>query len=106
MFDGTFKAELARLESSLDALVGTNPREAAEHALAAGLLCLQNGRTRKAKEFAEQTLQLLNCCPLETMEECAMHNVSICEVTLPSFIHQDLVRSRFGLSNPALHSSM
>lgn len=83
-----------KLEQIMNSFSNTNPRNAAEYAYVLAMLHKQSGNNEQAIRFGNEAIKLFNKCSMETMEDCAAHNVVIDGVALPDFIHQDVVRDR------------
>lgn len=83
-----------QLEQALNSMRDTDPRTAAEYAYALAVGYKQAEDFRRATHFGREAIALFDKCRMETMEECAAHNVTIEGVALPDIIHQDVVRDR------------
>lgn len=82
------------LEQTLNSLREVDPRNAAEYAYVLAQLHKRAGGDEQAIHFGREAIALLNKCRMDSMEECAAHNMVIEGVVLPDLIHQDVVRDR------------
>jgi hypothetical protein len=83
-------AEFERLHSR------GHKREAAELAYAIAVRLQAEGRVRAASEYGRACLALYDELPTETIEQCTPTQMNVAGVSLPNYLHEDVVRSRLG----------
>lgn len=86
--------EYPNIEKTLNSLRDANPRNAAEYAYVLAMLHKQAGDKEQATQFGREAITLFDKCRMDTLEDCASHNVIIEGIALPDLIHQDVVRDR------------
>ena len=72
----------------------TLDRRRAETLYALFILHARLGDKRVAKGYAEECIEILRCLGSDTYEECVTDVTSIGGVTLPDFLHEDMVRAQ------------
>lgn len=82
------------LQDLLRELRKTNHRKAAEVAYVLARLAFQRGDQEKALVYGRESIALFDKCEMDTIEDCAARFVTLGGITLPSLIHQDVVRDR------------
>jgi nucleoside-diphosphate kinase len=80
-------------EAFLKALA-VNKREAAEIAYVCAVTELRKGNREKARDYALQSIALFRDVGVNSYEDAAARYVTINEVALPSYIHEDVVIDR------------
>jgi hypothetical protein len=87
-------ASLGELEAAFAHELATDRWAASETAYALAVRYRQAWEPGKAGEWAQKAIDLLDELPSDTLEQVATTRVSVGGVTLPSFLHADLVRAR------------
>ncbi|MFE0579086.1 hypothetical protein [Streptomyces fradiae] len=96
MTNPTRVASLAELENIFQQELPTDRWAAAETAFALAVRSRDTGDWEKSREWVAQCLQLLEGFPDETEEHVATKRVSVGGVPLPNYLHEGVVRDRFG----------
>ncbi|MCX5418090.1 MULTISPECIES: hypothetical protein [Streptomyces] len=96
MTNQTRVASVQELESVFQQELATDRWAAAETAYALAVRHRDAGDWEKSREWVKQTLQLLEGFPAETEEQVATQRTSVGGVDLPNYLHEGVVRSRFG----------
>ncbi|MFJ5734731.1 hypothetical protein [Streptomyces microflavus] len=96
MTNQTRIASVEELESAFQQELATDRWAAAETAYALASRNRDAGDWEKSREWVKQTLQLLEGFPDETEEQVATQRTSVGGVDLPTYLHEGVVRSRFG----------
>jgi hypothetical protein len=71
-------------------------REAAELAYAIAVRLQAEGRVRAASEYGRTCLALYDELPTDTIGQCTPTQMNVAGVSLPNYLHEDVVRSRLG----------
>jgi hypothetical protein len=87
---GKVRVEHSALKATLEELQETDPREAAEFALALALACAKQHDVTRARDYARQAEELLAKCPTNTLAECATHHVELDGILLPTLVYPDV----------------
>lgn len=85
----------SEIEARFEAIVGVDPREAAELAYVIATLKRREGDREGAAQYARRAIDLFKSVPTDTLEDCAARNTVIDGIALPDLIHEDVVRERF-----------
>ncbi|MFD7856840.1 hypothetical protein ACFV6B_21500 [Streptomyces microflavus] len=96
MINQTRVASVEELESAFQQELATDRWAAAETAYALASRNRDAGDWEKSREWVKQTLRLLEGFPDETEEQVATQRTSVGGVDLPTYLHEGVVRSRFG----------
>ncbi|MFD7016649.1 hypothetical protein [Streptomyces sp. NPDC059928] len=96
MTNQTRIASVQELESVFQQELATDRWAAAETAYALAVRHRDAGDWEKSREWVKQTLQLLEGFPSETEDQVATQRTSVGGVDLPNYLHEGVVRSRFG----------
>jgi hypothetical protein len=96
MTNQTRVASVEELETSFQRELATDRRAAAESSYALAVRYRDAGDWDKSREWVKQCLQLLGGFPSETEEQVATTRVSVGGITLPNYLHEGVVRARFG----------
>ncbi|MFJ4738197.1 hypothetical protein [Streptomyces sp. NPDC088775] len=96
MTNPTRVASLVELENIFQQELPTDRWAAAETAFALAVRSRDTGDWEKSREWVAQCLQLLEGFPDETEEHVATKRVSVGGVPLPNYLHEGVVRDRFG----------
>lgn len=96
MTNQTRVASVGELETSFQRELATDRWAAAETAYALAVRNREAGDWEQSREWVKQCLQLLEGFPSETEEQVATTRVAVGGVTLPNYLHEGLVRDRFG----------
>lgn len=96
MTQQTRVASAEEMESAFQRELATDRWAATESAYALAVRHRDAGDWEKSREWAWQCLQLLEGFPSDTEEQVATTRVSIGGVSLPNYLHEGVVRSRFG----------
>ncbi|MGQ4490088.1 hypothetical protein ACN6LM_000519 [Streptomyces sp. SAS_281] len=96
MTNQTRIASVQELESVFQQELATDRWAAAETAYALASRHRDAGDWEKSREWVAQTLRLLEGFPDETEEQVATKRTSVGGVDLPTYLHEGVVRSRFG----------
>ncbi|MER5971805.1 hypothetical protein ABT112_19085 [Streptomyces sp. NPDC002055] len=89
-------ASVAELESIFHQELATDRWAATETACALAFRSRDTGDWKKCREWVAQCLRLLEGFPDETEEQVATKRVSVGGVPLPNYLHEGVVRDRFG----------
>ncbi len=85
---------LAELEAAFAHELATDRWAAAETAYALAVRYRQAWEPDKAGKWARQAIGLLDEFPADSLEQIATRRLSVSGVTLPDYLHADLVRAR------------
>ncbi|MDT3398559.1 hypothetical protein RKE29_18215 [Streptomyces sp. B1866] len=96
MTNQTRLASVGELESSFQRELATDRWAAAETAYALAVLNRDGGDWPQSREWVKQCLRLLEGFPSETLEQVATTRLSVGGVPLPTYLHDGVVRDRFG----------
>ncbi len=96
MTNPTRVASAEELESVFQQELATNRWAATESAYALAVLHRDGGDWEKSREWARQCLRLLEGFPSDTEEQVATTRTSVGGVALPNYLHEGVVRDRFG----------
>ncbi|MFJ2604894.1 MULTISPECIES: hypothetical protein [unclassified Streptomyces] len=96
MTNQTRAASVQELEAIFQQELATDRWAATESAYALASRYRGEGDWEKSREWVKQCLQLLEGCPADTMEQVATTRTSIGGVALPNYLHEGVVRERFG----------
>ncbi|MGP3951827.1 hypothetical protein [Streptomyces sp. 7N604] len=96
MTNQTRVASVGELETSFQRELATDRWAAAETAYALAVRTREAGDWEQSREWVKQCLQLLEGFPSETEEQVATRRVAVGGVTLPNYLHEGVVRNRFG----------
>ncbi|GHJ28566.1 hypothetical protein TPA0910_29990 [Streptomyces hygroscopicus subsp. sporocinereus] len=96
MTNQTRAASVQELESTFQQELATDRWAAAESAYALASRYREQGDWEKSREWVKQCLQLLEGFPADTMEQVATTRTSVGGVALPNYLHEGVVRERFG----------
>lgn len=96
MTNSTRVASAEELESVFQQELSTNRWAATESAYALAVRHRDAGDWDKSREWVHQCLRLLEGFPSETEEQVATTRVSVGGVALPNYLHEGVVRARFG----------
>ncbi|MFJ5225404.1 hypothetical protein [Streptomyces sp. NPDC088400] len=89
-------ASVQELESGFQQVLATNRWAAAESAYALAARYRDVGAWEKSREWVRQCLLLLEGFPSETEGQVATIHTSLGGVDLPNYLHEGIVRARFG----------
>jgi hypothetical protein len=70
--------------------------EAAELAYAIAVRLQAEGRVRMASDYGRTCLALYEELPTSTIEQCTPTHMKVAGVSLPDYLHEDVVRARLG----------
>ncbi|MFJ5550510.1 hypothetical protein [Streptomyces sp. NPDC093225] len=96
MTNPTRVASVAELENVFQQELATDLWAAAETAFALATRSRDLGEWDKSREWAKQCLTLLAGFPDETEGDVATKRVSVGGVPLPNYLHEGVLRDRFG----------
>lgn len=96
MTETTRVASPAELEAAFQQELAMDRWAAAETAYALALLLRDAGEWDTSREWVQQCLQLLEGFPSDTEEQVATRRTNIGGVPLPNYLHEGVVRERFG----------
>lgn len=96
MTNETRVASVGELETSFQRELATDRWAAAETSYALAVRNREAGDWDQSREWVEQCLRLLEGFPSETEQQVATSRVSVGGVTLPNYLHEGVVRDRFG----------
>ncbi|MEU5921567.1 hypothetical protein [Streptomyces sp. NPDC047141] len=96
MTNPTRVASAAELESIFQQELATDRWAAAETAFALAIRNRDAGNWDKSREWARQCLTLLAGFPSDTEGDVATKRVSVGGVLLPNYLHEGVLRDRFG----------
>lgn len=96
MTNQTRVATVGELETSFQRELATDRWAAAETAYALAVRNREAGDWKQSREWVKQCLQLLEGLPDETEEQVATTRVAVGGVPLPNYLHEGVVRDRFG----------
>lgn len=96
MSNPTRVASVAELENVFQQELAADLWAAAETAFALATRSRDIGDWAKSREWAKQCLTLLASFPDETEGDVATKRVSVGGVPLPNYLHEGVVRDRFG----------
>ncbi|MEU9395953.1 hypothetical protein AB0D86_38875 [Streptomyces sp. NPDC048324] len=96
MTNQTRAASVQELESTFQQELATDRWAAAESSYALASRYREEGDWEKSREWVKQCLQLLEGFPADTMEQVATRRMSVGGVALPNYLHEGVVRERFG----------
>lgn len=86
--------QISDIEKQYEEMKKDEPRKAAELAYVIAMLAKGNGENEKAIKFGKECISILDSLNVQTMEECATQLVVVNGISLPEFIHADVVRDR------------
>ncbi|MFD5563818.1 hypothetical protein [Kitasatospora griseola] len=89
-------ASPAELEAAFQQELATDRWAAAETAYALALRLRDAGEWDTSRGWVQQCLQLLDGFPSDTQEQTATRRTSVGGVPLPNYLHEGVVRARFG----------
>jgi hypothetical protein len=92
----TRTSSIDELEAGFQRELGTDRWAAAETAYALAVRSREAGDWEKSRVWVKQCLRLLEGFPSETEEQVATKRLSVGGVQLPNYLHEGVVRSRFG----------
>jgi hypothetical protein len=92
----TRAASVAELETSFQQELATDRWAAAETAYALAVRTREAGSWGQSRDWVAQCLRLLEGFPGETEEQTATSRVTVGGVMLPGYLHEGVVRDRFG----------
>jgi hypothetical protein len=92
----TRAASVLELERTFQQELATDRWAAAESAFALASRCRDEGDWAKSREWVQQCLQLLEGFPADSLEQVATTRTSVAGVALPNYLHDGVVRERFG----------
>lgn len=96
MINRTRATSVGELETTFQRELATDRWAAAETAYALAVRNRDAGDWDRSREWVAQCLRLLEGFPGETEEEAATTRVSVGGVMLPNYLHEGVVRDRFG----------
>ncbi|MFI0897227.1 hypothetical protein [Streptomyces sp. NPDC020983] len=96
MTDPTRAASVSELETSFRRELATDRWAAAETAYALAVRTREAGEWDNSRGWVAQCLHLLDRFPGESEEQVATSRVSVGGVLLPGYLHEGVVRDRFG----------
>ncbi|MEU4113340.1 hypothetical protein AB0F71_02415 [Kitasatospora sp. NPDC028055] len=96
MTSTTRTASAAELEVAFQQELATDRWTAAETAYALALLLRDAGEWDTSRAWVRQCLQLLEGFPSDTEEQVATRRTTVGGVPLPNYLHEGVVRERFG----------
>jgi hypothetical protein len=96
MTNRTRATSVAELETSFQRELATDRWAATETAYALAVRSRETGDWEQSREWVAQCLRLLEGFPDETEEQAATTRVSVGGVLLPTYLHEGVVRDRFG----------
>ncbi|WP_225846373.1 hypothetical protein [Streptomyces sp. HPF1205] len=96
MTDETRAPSVGELEADFQRELAADRWAAAETAYALAVRNRDAGDWRQSREWVEQCLRLLEGFPSDTEEQVATRRVSVGGVLLPNYLHEGVVRDRFG----------
>ncbi len=98
MTNHTRVASAEELEAVFQRELATDRWAATESAYALAVRHRDGGDWEKSREWAQQCLRLLEGFSSDTEEQVATTRTSIGGVSLPNYLHEGVVRDRFGAS--------
>lgn len=96
MTNPTRVATVHELETVFQNELATDRWAATETAFALAIRARDTGDWEKSREWVAQCLTLLADFPDETEDQVATKRVSVGGVPLPNYLHEGVVRDRFG----------
>jgi hypothetical protein len=96
MTNQTRAASVGELETVFQRELATDRWAATETAYALAVLSRDAGDWERSREWVAQCLRLLEGFPGETEEQAATTRVAVGGVMLPTYLHEGVVRNRFG----------
>lgn len=96
MTNQTRLASHEELESAFRRELSEDRWAAAETAYALAVRYRESGDQPKSHEWARQCIEVLKSFPSDTEQQTATIRVTVGGVTLPNYLHADVVKSRFG----------
>ena len=96
MTNQTRVASVGELETSFQRELATDRWAAAETAFVLAVRNRDAGDWEQSRDWVAQCLRLLEGLPCETEAEVATTRVSLGGVLLPTYLHEGVVRDRFG----------
>ena len=87
-------SEILDLEGYYKKVKKSNPRKAAELAYAIAMLAKKDGKNKKAAKYGKESILLFDSLNVQTIDECTSRYVTINGISLPDYIHSDVVRDR------------
>lgn len=96
MTEQTRVASVGELETSFQRELATDRWAATETAYALAVRNRDGGDWKQSREWVAQCLRLLDGFPEETEDQVATTRVSVGGVLLPTYLHEGVVRDRFG----------
>ncbi|MFI5800866.1 hypothetical protein [Streptomyces sp. NPDC051677] len=96
MTSETRVASVEELETGFQRELGANRWAAAETAYALAARHRDNGNWDQSREWVQQCLRLLEGFPSDTEDQVATKRLSVGGVQLPTYLHDGVVRDRFG----------
>jgi hypothetical protein len=92
----THLASAAELEAAFQQELATDTWAATETAYALALRLRDAGEWDTSREWVKQCLHLLEGFPSDTLDQVATRRTSVGGVPLPNYLHEGVVRERFG----------
>ncbi|WP_338684610.1 hypothetical protein QD712_29560 [Streptomyces acidiscabies] len=89
-------ASVEELETCFQREIGTDRWTAAETAYALAVRYRDAAEWNTSREWVQQCLHLLEGFPSDSLEQVATRRVSVGGVLLPNYLHDGVVRDRFG----------
>ncbi|MFC9228316.1 hypothetical protein ACFTZI_05000 [Streptomyces decoyicus] len=96
MTNQTRVASVQELETGFQQELATDRWAAAETAYALASRFRDASDWEKSREWVKQCLQLLEGFPADTEDQVATQRTSVGGIDLPNYLHEGVVRSRFG----------
>jgi hypothetical protein len=96
MTERTRAVSVAELETSFQRELATDRWAATETAYALAVSNRDAGDWQQSRAWVAQCLRLLAGFPTETEDQVATTRVSVGGVPLPTYLHEGVVRERFG----------
>ncbi|MDX3121582.1 hypothetical protein F3K20_20180 [Streptomyces scabiei] len=89
-------ASVEELEAGFQRELGTDRWAATESAFALAARHRDGGNWEQSRKWVQQCLQLLEGFPSDTEDQVATKRLSVGGVSLPTYLHDGVVRERFG----------
>jgi len=86
--------EIPNLENHYEETKEKDPRKAAELAYVIAMLAKKEGENEKAVRYGRESITLFDSLNVQTMDECTTRYVTVNGISLPDYIHSDVVRDR------------
>ena len=97
MFPDELQPPLDNVVAEFDQMLSRGRKqEAAELAYAIAFRRQAEGRVREAAKYACACLALYAELPTNTIEQCTPTRMEVAGVSLPDYLHEDVVRARLG----------